>query len=418
MPPNAPSPRPSHTPVAIPPAQGRVLLKHGEVFLRGRNRERFVGRLHANLRSALADLDGSTWCKDVGSVTLLGGDVPLEQLVERARRVIGFNVVQPAMRVPSTEEDICTAAVDVLRGIRETRPDVSFAVRAGRRDKSFPFTSSRFSALVGTRIQEELGLPVDLSTPGVELNIRIDRQESYLSWVRHPGQGGVPVGSGGRALVLLSGGYDSPVAAYRAMRRGLHCDFVHFTGAPYTGPSSAYKAYALARELNRYQPGGQLHVIPLGRAQKQLAVAGAGKFQTVAQRRLMARTADVLARRTGAEALVMGDSLGQVASQTLTNMARVDEAVSLPLLRPLIGWEKQEIIDEARTLGTAEISVLPDEDCCTLLTPPRVSTGAHSPDLLKIEKRMEMDGLVGELLAAAQLWDPSGRQPAEGAAGG
>lgn len=406
MHPNIPPQRPGDSLAAIPRSQGCVLLKHGEVFLRGRNRDRFVQRLHTNLQSALADLDGATWCKDVGSVTLLGGDVPLEQLVERARRVMGFNVVQPAMRVPSTEEDIVAAAVRILRGVRELRPGVSFAVRAGRRDKSFPHTSSRFSALVGSRVQAELGLPVDLSAPGVELNIRIDRGESYLSWIRLPGGGGIPVGSSGRALVLLSGGYDSPVAAHRAMRRGLHCDFVHFTGAPFTGPSSAYKAYALARELNRYQPGGQLHVIPLGNAQKQLAVAGAGRFQTVAQRRLMARTADLMARRNGAEALVMGDSLGQVASQTLTNMARVDETVSLPLLRPLIGWEKQEIIDEARAIGTAGISVLPDEDCCTLLAPPRVSTGAHTPDLRKIEKRMEMDELVEGLLATARRWEP------------
>lgn len=391
---------------ALPRSRSCVLLKHGEIFLRGRNREQFIDRLHSNLRKALEGIGGSTWIKDGGSVTVVGGEVPPGDLLERTRRVIGFNVVQPAMRVPSTEEDIRAAAVDVLRGIRDERPGISFAVRARRRDKTFPVTSSRFSGMVGARVQEELGLPVDLSAPGVELAIEIGRRESYLTWLRYPGQGGLPVGSSGRALVLLSGGYDSPVAAYRAMRRGLHCDFVHFTGAPYTDPSSAYKAYALARELNRYQPGGQLHVIPLGSAQKQLAVAGAGKFQIVAQRRLMARTASVLAEQLGAGALVMGDSLGQVASQTLTNMARVDEAASLPLLRPLIGWEKQEIIDEAGAVGTAGISVLPDEDCCKLLTPERVSTRAHAPDLLRIEKRMEMDEVVEQLLGTARCWDP------------
>ncbi|GAA2658268.1 hypothetical protein GCM10009864_26160 [Streptomyces lunalinharesii] len=214
------------------------------------------------------------------------------------------------------------------------------------------------------------------------------------------------MGASGRALVLLSGGYDSPVAAHRAMRRGLACDFVHFSGAPYTNPSSVYKAYALARELNRYQPAGRLHVIALGKAQKQLAVAGAGRFQVVAQRRLMVRTASVLAVRTGAQALVTGDSLGQVASQTLANLVAVDEAADLPILRPLIGWEKQEIIDEARSIGTADVSVLPDEDCCRLLAPPRASTRAELPRLRAVEKRLDLDEVTEALLGNVQVMLP------------
>ena len=167
-----------------------------------------------------------------------------------------------------------------------------------------------------------------------------------------------------------------------------------------------YKAYALARELNRYQPPGRLHVIALGKAQKQLAVAGAGRLQVVAQRRLMVRTASALAARTGAEALVTGDSLAQVASQTLANLAAVDEAAALPVLRPLIGWDKQEIIDEAVSIGTAGISVLPDEDCCSLLAPPRVSTRAGLPQLHSVEKRLDLDEVVETLLHAAQVLRP------------
>ncbi|MEG3627866.1 tRNA uracil 4-sulfurtransferase ThiI [Streptomyces poriticola] len=384
-----------------------VLLKHGEVFLKGRNRSRFTERLHDNLRVALRGVGGSTWIKTAQNVTVLGGQVPQEVLVDRARRVIGFNSVEPAVRVPSTLDEITRAAVEALRSVAAERPGCGFAVRVKRRDKQFPLKSSAMEVRLGARILAAVpGLRVDLGSPDVTLAVEIDRRETYLSWDRLPGLSGLPTGSSGRALVLLSGGYDSPVAAHRAMRRGLACDFVHFNGAPYTNPSSVYKAYALARELNRYQPPGALHVIALGRAQKQLAVAGAGRLQVVAQRRLMVRAASVLAARTGAEALVTGDSLGQVASQTLANIAAVDEASALPVLRPLIGWEKQEIIDEARRIGTADISVLPDEDCCQLLAPPRVSTRAGLPHLQAVEKRLDLDEVITALLDKVQVMHP------------
>ncbi|MFF0502118.1 tRNA uracil 4-sulfurtransferase ThiI [Streptomyces fimicarius] len=382
-----------------------VLLKHGEVFLKGRNRHLFVERLHDNLRVALRGIGGSTWIKTAQNVTVLGGEVPREALVERARRVIGFNAVEPAVRVPSDLEAIVAAAVDALSG--PERHGASFAVRTKRRDKQFPLTSSRVDAQVGARVLAAIpGLRVDLARPDVRLTVEIDHKETYVSWERLPGLSGLPVGSSGRALVLLSGGYDSPVAAHRAMRRGLACDFVHFSGAPYTNPASVYKAYALARELNRFQPPGDLHVIALGKAQKQLAVAGAGRLQVVAQRRLMVRTAAALAARTGAEALVTGDSLGQVASQTLANLAAVDEAATLPVLRPLLAREKQEIIDEARSIGTADVSVLPDEDCCSLLAPPRVTTRAGLPRLRLVERRLDLDEVVEALLDSAQVMRP------------
>lgn len=384
-----------------------VLLKHGEVFLKGSNRHLFTQRLHENLRGALRGLGGSTWINPGRNLTVIGGEVPLEVLVARAREVIGFNAVEPALRVPSTEEDITTAVVHALAAARAERPGITFAVRVKRRHKAFPLTGTEFARVLGTRAQQALdGLPVNLSRPDVRIAVEIDKHTSYVSRERHPGLSGLPVGSSGRALVLLSGGYDSPVAAHRAMRRGLRCDFVHFTGAPYTDAASLYKAYALARELNRYQPGGKLYVIALGRAQKRLALAGADRLQVVAQRRLMVRAASALAYRTRAEALVTGDSLGQVASQTLANMAAVDEAATLPLLRPLVGWEKQEIIDEARKLGTAGISVLPDEDCCQLLAPPRVAVRASMEGLRNVERRLDVDEVVEGLLQDIQVFHP------------
>jgi thiamine biosynthesis protein ThiI len=190
------------------------------------------------------------------------------------------------------------------------------------------------------------------------------------------------------------------------MRRGLQCDFVHFTGAPYTGPSSTYKAYALVRQLNRFQGDARLHVVPIGNAQRVLATSGAGQLEIVAQRRLIVRAANALAQRLGAEALVTGDSLGQVSSQTLRNLTTTDQASSLPLLRPLLSWDKDEIVAEARRIGTGEISALPDEDCCKLIMPPRVATRTTPEQLSRVEGRAGLDELVDKLLANVQALSP------------
>src|SRR5499425_3507671 len=186
------------------------------------------------------------------------------------------------------------------------------------------------------------------------------------------------------------------------MRRGLRCHFLHFSGMPLTGPESVYKAYGLTRQLDRFQSDSRLFVVAFGNAQRKLASSGAGRLQIVAQRRLMLKTGAALARRLRATALVTGDSLGQVSSQTLTNITALDDAVSLPILRPLIGLDKSEIMAEARRIATLAISELPDQDCCSLLTPRQVETRARVSDLHKIEARLDIDELADELAASAQ----------------
>ena len=246
---------------------------------------------------------------------------------------------------------------------------------------------------------------VDLSHPDIELHVDAYARELYVSVDRLRAAGGLPVGTSGRALVLLSGGIDSPVAAYRMMKRGLRCDFVHFSGQPLTGPESAYKAYALVARLNRFQGRSRLFVVPFGIAQRLLASAGAGRLQVLAGRRLMVRVADALARREQCEALITGDSLGQVASQTLRNLEVVEGASTLPLLRPLIDRDKSEIIDEAQRLGTFETSILPDEDCCTLLMPGRAVTWTDPEPLIELERRVDVETVVEQLVERALvLW--------------
>jgi thiamine biosynthesis protein ThiI len=267
--------------------------------------------------------------------------------------------------------------------------------------------SSELAAYIGTRVQQAYDYPVNLSHPDTTVFVEVDQHEVFVFTEGLPGQGGLPVGMSGRALVLMSGGIDSPVAAYRMMRRGLRCDFLHFSGMPLTGPESVYKAYALVRGLDRFQSRSRLYVVAFGKAQQRLASSGASRLQVVAQRRLMLATGEILAKRLHASALVTGDSLGQVSSQTLTNITALDDATGLPILRPLIGWDKTEIMAEARRIATLTISELPDQDCCTLLTPLRVETRARIDDLRRIENRLDAADLAEELAAAAQEYRPA-----------
>ncbi|MGW0735243.1 tRNA uracil 4-sulfurtransferase ThiI [Streptomyces sp. NPDC002851] len=385
-----------------------VLLKYGELALKGRNRGRFERRLQENVCLAMRGL-GPVRIRHRHGLLLVSARGPEperpglhDELVARSLRVFGVNVVQPALRVEPTAEAAEDAAVRLASSAQHTDPNPAFAVRTRRRDKDFPLTSMELAARIGSRVQAEFGWPVDLRAPQVEVAVEVDRREILVSVRRLRGPGGLPVGSTGRALVLLSGGYDSPVAAHRAMRRGLACDFVHFTGAPLTGPASAYKAYAVFRQLSGFQSGtGTLWLVPLGQAQRALATAGAGRLQVVAQRRLMVRTADRLAHHVGAQALVTGDSLGQVSSQTLPNLATVEDAATLPLLRPLLAWDKSEIMAEAARIGTADVSRLPDEDCCTLLAPPSAATRSRPAQLARLERRLDMDAVTDDLLSRA-----------------
>ena len=405
--------RPEPAAEASWPAAGEpcVLLKQGEIFLKGGNRQQFERLLHGNVRAAVrgtgipAELtpregvlvlrvaaDGMTAAEHAAAVG---------RLTARVADVPGISRVCQALRTDKTPEAAAAAAV-ALTGSGSG----SFAVRARRRDKRFPVTSEQLNVLIGARVAAAHGLPVSLKRPDTEVFVEVDQEEVFVFTAGQPGQGGLPVGMSGRAVVLMSGGIDSPVAAYRMMKRGLRCVFVHFSGMPLTGPESVYKAYALVRGLDRFQGGSRLYVVPFGKAQQALATSGAGRLQVMAQRRLMLRTAEVMAARSHASALVTGDSLGQVSSQTLPNIIALDDAVRLPVLRPLLGWDKTEIMDEARRLGTLAVSELPDQDCCTLLTPRRAEIRAKIEDLRKIEGRLDVDELAAGLARGAQEYRP------------
>jgi tRNA uracil 4-sulfurtransferase len=410
----APAADPASDPASSAAGEPCVLLKLGEIVLKGRNRQQFEHMLHANVRAAVRDTGVPVDLLVREGVVVLR--VPrrgrtataaehaaaVDRVAGRAADVPGIVRVCQAYRVDKTPEAAIAAAI-ALTG----KDSGSFAVRARRRDKRFPVTSEQLNAMAGAGVVAAHGLKVSLKHPDTEIFIEVDQHEVFVFTGGEAGQGGLPVGMSGRAVALMSGGIDSPVAAYRMMKRGMRCVFLHFSGMPLTGPESIYKAYALVRGLDRFQGGSQLYVVPFGKAQQSLATSGAGRLQVVAQRRLMLKTAEALAARLHCAALVTGDSLGQVSSQTLPNITALDDAVGLPILRPLLGWDKTEIMTEARRLGTLAISELPDQDCCTLLTPRRVETRARIDDLRKIEGRLDAGELAEQLAAAAQEYRPA-----------
>jgi tRNA uracil 4-sulfurtransferase len=406
----------AHDQAGVPALPGTrepcVLLKLGEIVLKGGNRRQFEQRLHSNIRQAMenAGLAVRIWQR-YGVIMLRAADdagtdpavaeAAVDKIAERARDVMGIARVCRAVRVPKQPQAAIDTAVAMMAG-----KTGSFAVRARRRDKRFPATSAELATAIGTRVQREYGYPVNLSRPDNTVFVEVDQHEVFVYTDGQPGQGGLPVGMSGHALVLMSGGIDSPVAAYRMMRRGLRCDFLHFSGMPLTGPESVYKAYGLMHQLDRFQGKSRLFVVAFGKTQQRLAASGASRLQIVAQRRLMLKTAEALAARLGAAALITGDSLGQVSSQTLVNLTALDDAVGLPILRPLIGRDKVEIMAEARRIRTLALSELPDQDCCTLLTPRHVETQARIDDLRRIEARLDAADLAEELAGLAQEYRP------------
>jgi thiamine biosynthesis protein ThiI len=384
-----------------------VLLKLGEVVLKGRNRELFEMRLRSNIKAALKDYSVDIRQRH-GVIALFlpkGTGVEVaEAVATRVADVPGLVLVHLAWRVPKDPDAVTKAAIELIRDSDEVARRARFAVRSRRRDKRFPLTSNQLDFRVGGEINDTYGLPVDLKNPELTVHIEVDRDEVFIFTDGRPGQGGLPVGSSGRALVLMSGGIDSPVAAYRMMRRGLRVDFLHFSGIPFSTSESIYKAYALVRELDKFQGKSRLWVVPFGKAQQSIKASGQDRLAVIAQRRLMLKTAEEVAQRIHANALITGDSLGQVSSQTLANITAQDHAVELPILRPLIGLDKTEIIAEARRIGTLAISELPDEDCCTLLAPRQAETAAKIEDLKQIERRLDAEELAVQLADSIQAY--------------
>jgi thiamine biosynthesis protein ThiI len=381
-----------------------VLVKVGEASLKGRNRRYFLEVLRRNLRAALRGLGARL--EGGGSVLrILVPDERVAHEVEgRIERVFGIITASVCLACDRDSGAIASVALDRIA----LESPGTFAVRVRRRDKGFPLTSQQLEREIGAAIQGATDLPVDLTNPDFKLRVELDHHAAYVHVRELPGPGGLPVGTSGRALSLLSGGIDSPVAALMALKRGLSVHFVHFSGEPYLDPVATTKAQAQARVLNGFQAAdpGTMWVVPFGDQQRMLSAVSPAPNRIVLYRRQMVRVACALAGRLGASALVTGDSLGQVSSQTLPNMTSVDDASPLPVLRPLLTWDKREVMGRAAALGILALSELPAEDACPLFTEGKQRTAVPRAELVEAESRLDIPALAEEGADRARAVDP------------
>jgi thiamine biosynthesis protein ThiI len=375
-----------------------VVVHYQEIALKGKNRPWFVARLAQNVRAAVSDLDVLGVRVLMGRFEVeLGPTATFEQVGERLRRVFGVANFAWAGR---TEVDVDAVAAAILADLGE-REAASFRVTARRADKRFPLTSPQIEREVGGRIKQAKGWRVDLAHPELDIRVEFLSNEAFYYFGKERGPGGLPSGASGRVACLLSGGIDSPVAAYRMMKRGCTVRLVHFHSHPFLSRTSQEKVRELSELLTRYQLHTKLFLVAFGEIQREIVLSAPAALRVVLYRRLMLRIAERIARQNGASALVTGEVVGQVASQTLDNMAVIASAATLPILRPLVGMDKDEIVAQAESIGTYPISIIPDQDCCQLFTPRHPATRARLVEVEAAEAALPTAEFVDRAVAGA-----------------
>jgi thiamine biosynthesis protein ThiI len=377
-----------------------LIGRYHEIALKGRNQWRFVDQLKQNLRDIFADYRLRNM-RSVGPRLLVELPEALSDSVAAERAALIFGLQNFSLS-HATERDVASMSREAIKRASGSLAK-TFAVRTRREDKRFAMNSVEIDRAVGGEVQEALGFKVDLGDPELTISIEIMNDAAYISAGKMPGAGGLPVGISGRGMALLSGGIDSPVAAYRMMKRGLALDFVHFHAHPIVSAASREKAAELAAHLTRWQGRSTLMLVPFGNLQREIVANTLRPLRVVLYRRFMLRIASALAERSRATVLVTGESLGQVASQTLENMAVIEKAAAFPILRPLVGMDKNEIVDQARRLGTFETSIIPDQDCCTLFVPAHPETRARIEEVEAAEARFDIARMIDDAVRNTEV---------------
>ncbi len=368
-----------------------ALIRYHEVALKKGNRPYFVELLKRNLRSSVEGLG----LKEIKTLPgrlfmVFHGEADCDEICRRLACVFGVANFSFVERTVVDLEALKSKILESLKG----KEFSSFRIQTKRADKTFPLNSPDVNREVGGAVKAYSNARVDLKNAELTIGIEILSRDAFFNLGKIPGPGGLPVGASGRVISLISGGIDSPVAAYRMMQRGCRLIFVHFHSSPYLDKTSQEKVKELVKILTRHQFFSRLYLVPFGEIQRQIVTAVMRPLRVVLYRRMMVRIAEAVAAKEKAAALVTGESLAQVASQTLQNLTVIEKAATLPILRPLVGMDKQEIIDQARRMGTFEISTLPDQDCCQLFVPQHPSTKASLVEVEKAESRLDLPALT------------------------
>lgn len=374
-----------------------LLVRYGEVFLKGQNRPFFMKKLVGHVKEATREVGGNVWLSD-GRI-YVSDFTDIDEAIRRVTRVFGVHSVSRAIEMEKDDfEAICRQAAELMKPLTGT-----FKVLARRSDKRYPLDSPAIMRQAGGYVLHHVpGLSVDVNNPDHVLMIEI-RDHAYLSVGRVEGVNGMPMGTNGKACLLLSGGIDSPVAGFMIAKRGVELCCVHYHSFPYTSERAKEKVLELGRILSEYCGKIRVYVVPFTEIQMEIHEKCPENFTTLIMRRYMMRIAEILARKDGAQALITGESIGQVASQTMEALGCTDEAVQMPIFRPLIGMDKSEIIERAEKIGTMETSSLPYEDCCTVFTPKHPATHPRKDLVRKAEEKLDSEALIAAAIEGTEI---------------
>ena len=380
--------------------QNILIVRCGEVALKGMNKPYFERMLVDRIRNNLKAFRGIDVRRSEGLIFVRADKaLDIQAIIKEISKVFGVASISKAVEAPSELEAIGAEAVAYMNGLIAERGIHTFKVEAKRADKNFPVKSPEIGRIIGAKVL--IGckvLKVDVHEPDVLLHVDVRHDRSYIYEGKIPGFGGLPLGTNGKGLTLLSGGIDSPVSSYMIAKRGVHLIPVHFFSFPYTSEQAKQKVIELARLLTDYCGRMTIEVVPFTHIQEEIRDKCPEEYFTLIMRRFMMRIAEQIAQRSNAKAIVTGENLGQVASQTMEAMASTQAVMTLPILQPLIGMDKEEIVERARQIGTFETSILPYEDCCTVFTPRHPRTRPKISEVERAESKLDIDALVAEAL--------------------
>ena len=373
-----------------------LLVRMGEIFLKGDNRMFFIKALVRHIKKTV---DGTGASVELTQGRIFLRDITdMEDVIRRVTRVFGVHSVSPVVQCEKTMDAICREAVEMMKPLSGT-----FKCAARRADKRFPLDSMQINEEVGYQVLTACPqLTVDVHKPQHELNIEV-RENAYLYVEKIPAVGGMPVGTNGKAMLLLSGGIDSPVAGYMIAKRGVQLNCIHYHSFPFTSEQAKQKVIDLARQLSAYAGPIRMYVVPFTELQQELYQKCPESQLTILMRRYMMRIANRIAHRANCSALITGESIGQVASQTMDGLCCTNAVCDMPVFRPLIGFDKTEIMDYAEKIGTYETSILPYEDCCTIFTPKHPQTKPRVEQLIESEKLIDGEGLIRRAIEGIEI---------------
>ncbi len=370
-----------------------IMVRFGELSTKGKNKKDFIHTLFLNIKHALKDYDVKVESRFDHIYVYLNGN-EYQPIIDRLQDVSGIQGLSLVARIENDIEKIKESSLELIK-LEEGK---TFKVKVKRSNKKFPLHSEEITRLVAPVILKSTHLKVDVHNPDIFLNIEVRDEGTYIFVKTFPGAGGYPLGVAGKSMHMLSGGIDSPVAAYLMMKRGVTIECIHFASPPYTQEAVIYKLMDLLTKLNRYQPRIRLHIVPFTKIQEAIYDNAPESYCITIMRRMMYRLASKLARRRNCPVISTGESVGQVASQTLQSMATINEVTSTPVIRPCATMDKLEIIKLSKKIDTYDISIRPYEDCCTIFTPKAPKTAPKLEEAKQYEEKFDYESLINEAL--------------------